>query len=657
MIGREQETRKFRDRAAWFNFVVLFFFGLVVLRLYHLQVMMGSELRRYSEANRLKKEKLFPPRGIIYDRDGKVIVDSRASFDVVMIAQYYPFTEKVDKRLRKVLGMSEEDFERKIRKARKEKSFHPVLIESDVSKDVIAAIEMDTEEFPGVYIEASVQRRYPYEAISSQVLGYVGEVNDKEIKSYSRFGLEMGDYVGKVGLEKTYDEYLRGVVGAGYVEVDARGRRRRTEEGKKLFGFAAQTEPVEGSALHLTLDMDLGVAAYEAMKKNEFNGSVVALDPRNGEVLVMLNFPTYDPETISGREVSSKVWAQLSQDEQRPLRNRAIMDHYPPGSTFKLFMAVAGMAEGLIHKDTKVDCKGYMRLGNRKFHCWKKHGIVDLTRSIKESCDFFYYKVGLDLGVDLMARYARMFGLGEKTGINLPGEESGLIPDSKWKMERYQTPWQKGETLPTVIGQSFVLATPLQMANAFAALGNGGFAYRPYLVKRIVNQKDEVVREFKPELHRRAQVDPQILDLAKQGAYEVVNEPKGTAWWSRSRMIGFAGKTGTSQVRRFDNIKAIKCPEMPYADRHHGWFVAFAPKKNPQIAVAVVAEHNCGGARAAPVARDVIEAFVKKYPIPEEELLIPKALPAPREVAKDIKAVTPAEIEGDEVPLVEEVDE
>lgn len=639
MIGREQEIRKYRDRALLFNAVVLIFFGTLLVRLYYLQIIAGDELRRYSEANRLRKEKLLPARGTIYDRNGKVIVDNRASFDVVMLPQFYPFTEVVNRRLAQALQVPWEEMEKRLKRAKKKQSFHAELIKADVSKDVIAAIEMDPEGFPGVYIEASIQRRYPYQDVSAQVLGYVGEVDSGDIKNASKQGLELepGDYIGKMGLEKAYDEFLRGTNGAGFVEVDAQGRRRRAEAGEKLLGFEAQTEPVPGNNLQLTLDMDLEAAAAEAMKRRQYHGSVVALDPQSGEILVMVNSPSYDPSLITGREVSGSVWASLADDKYRPLRNRAIQDHYPPGSTFKLFVAIAGLMEKAVTTQSRVNCVGHVQMGSRRFHCWKRHGPVDFFRSIKESCDTFYYKAGLDLGVDLMAKYARAFGLGSVTGINLPSETSGLIPDSEWKLKRFNDKWHPGENLSVAIGQGYVVTTPLQLATAYAAIGNKGFLYKPYIVKRIEGRAGEVIRDYRPELRRKIDVTSEAFEAVKDGLFQVMNEPGGTAYWHRSQVVGISGKTGTSQVRRFKEMKSVKCEALPYDERHHGWYVGYAPRVNPRIVVAVVGEHICHGSSAAPVVREVVDAYFQKYPLPEAERLA--SLPPPPKPKKQEPAV------------------
>ncbi len=618
MIGREDEVRQYRDRVVLFYGIVAGFLLLILIRLFFLQIVQGNELRRFSESNRLKKERLFPARGTIYDRDGRVIVDNRAAFDVILLAQYYPFTPEVDARLAKALGFTSEELEKKISKVRKTPTFHPVLLKADVSKDVIAAIESNRENIPGVDIETVVQRRYPLGSFASQLLGYIGEVDKADIRKLRDFSLEQGDFIGKSGLEKQYDKYLRGVNGIGYVEVDAKGRRKiAAADDARLLGYVTQTDPIPGKDLHLTVDIDIEQAAIHALKTREFTGSVVAMDPRNGELLAVVNEPSYDPSIVSTREIDSKAWHQLSTNKERPLRNRFIQDHYPPGSTFKLFMALAGLAEGLIPADFTTTCTGGMRFGNRRFNCWKRHGTVDFTKSIRESCDVFYYQLGNLLGIDRIAKYARMFGLGAATGFSMQGEQRGLIPDSEWKQKTYKEPWHPGETVSVSIGQGYVATTPLQLVNAFAAIGNGGFLFRPSVVKSILGEGGKVVKEFKPELLRKIEIAPEMLEMAKQGLFEVVNRPGGTAVGSFSQIAEISGKTGTAQVRSFANMMSVRCEQLDLDARHHGWFVGYAPRENPEIAVAVIAEHSCHGSTAARVVKEVIEAYFKKKYAPE----------------------------------------
>lgn len=620
MIGREDEVRPYRERVKFVYAIAFALFGIIVARLVFLQLIKGEELRRFSDNNRLKKEKLFASRGIIFDRNGKVIVDNRASFDVVLLSQYYTFSEENNAKLAKALQMTREELDRRISKLGKKSSFYPVLLKADVSKDIIAAIETEGEGLKGVDIEVNVQRRYPQGDVAAQLLGYTGEVDKREIASDQKKRFEAGDYIGKAGVERQYDDQLRGLNGVGYMEVDAMGRRRQAEGGEKVLGFVAQTEPVSGNNIYLTLDLDLQQTAANAFKTRGFNGSLVAMDPRNGEILALVNYPSYEPQRISGREVNPKTWRELAEDKDRPLRNRAIQDHYPPGSTFKLLLAVAGLAEGLVTEKSSVVCNGSIAFGKRHFNCWKRHGPCDFVRAIKESCDVFFYNLGLQLGVDRIAKYARLFGLGTKTGIRLSGEVNGLIPDSEWKVKRFNEAWQPGETLSVAIGQGYVDVTPVQLVRAYAAIGNGGFLYRPYLVRKIEGRGGGTLEEFRPELQTKIDLPQSVFDTVKEGLFRVINEPGGTAFLSKSKLTTLSGKTGTAQVRAFTDIMKMKCENMDRKDRHHGWFVGYAPRENPEIAIVAIAEHGCHGSSAAPIVRDVADEYFKRQLIAQGKL-------------------------------------
>ncbi len=621
MIGREDEVRDYRLRARKINALVAVCFCLIGVRLFYLQILKGDELRKYSEANRLKKEKVFPTRGIIFDRLGRVLVDNRASYDAVVLSQYYKATAKMNARLAKVLEMEEAELELKLQKA-KTQSFYPVLLKSDVSKDIIAAIEMDSEGFAGVDIEANVQRRYPYGEIAAQVFGYVGEVDKWELKRDTKKVLQFGDNIGKQGLERTFDSYLRGINGVGYVEVDAMGRRRKREQGEELLGFVAQTEPVPGDNLYLTIDLDLELVAVHAMQERNFSGAVIALDPRNGEVLVMASLPSYHPEKLSSREVDPKIWSHLSGSESGlALLNRAIQGVYPPGSTFKLLVAIAALTEGVASPHTMVNCTGFLPFGSRHFNCWRKHGNIDFITAIHQSCDVFFYTLGLQLGIDKLAKYARLFGLGERTEVErLSSEAMGLIPDSEWKQRIFKEIWYPGETLSVAIGQGAVTVTPLQLATVYAAIANGGFVYRPYIVKKIEGHQGEVIKEYQPMLKRnKIDIPTEVFEVVKEGLYRVVNEPGGTAYMSRSKAIVLSGKTGTSQIKSFTDITKKKCENMEPKDKHHAWFVGYAPRETPEIVVAVLAEHGCHGYIAGRIVKEIVEAHFEKKEVPELE--------------------------------------
>lgn len=648
MIGREDEVREFRSRVWGFQVLLIVCWSILVFRLFYLQIIKGDALRRFSEANRLKNEKLLPTRGVIFDRNGKVIVDNRAAFDVVLLSQYFKSTPDTVSRLARSLNYSKEEMDKRLQKIGKSRSYIPVLLKADVSKDIIASIETSYPSLLGVDVEATVQRRYPFKDVASQLLGHISEVDNKDIQRDSKKLLQPGDYIGRMGLERYYDSELRGVNGVGYVEVDAMGRRRKVEGAEKLLGFVAQTEPVPGNNLYLTLDVDLEMAAANSLKSHKFNGAVVALDPRSGEVLALVNEPSFEPELISGREINPKVWASLRDNKERPLRNRAIQDIYPPGSTFKLFMAIAAMAEGKASRQTSHFCGGSMSFGKRKFNCWKHHGYTDFVKSIRESCDVYYYNLGIALGPDIIAKYARLFGLGQPTEIKLPGEQRGLIPDTQWKMERFKDIWHPGETLSIAIGQGYISATPIQLANAYAAIGNGGFLYKPYIVKKIEKRNGELIKEFHPELKRKIEIAPEVFEAVKDGLYQVANSPGGTAIVSgHSKKAVISGKTGTAQVRAFSDIMRMKCESMPMKDRHHGWFVGYAPRENPEIAVAVIAEHSCHGTAAAPIVRDVIEAYFDKKNPPQVSEVEEKVKPEKKQPRK--QALEELDGEGGEV--------
>lgn len=608
MIGRDTELRQYQDRLGNVYWVMGIALLALLSRLFFLQILRGPDFRRWSESNRLKKERLASTRGRILDRNGQIIVENRAAFDVILLSQYYPFDPATNIRLAEALGMPIRDLEKRLGKAERTRSFHPVLLKADVSRDVIAAIEMDAEGFPGIDIEATVQRRHPYRDLGAQMLGYIGEVGPADLEKNS--ALQLGDTIGKMGIEKTYDDVLRGSNGVGYVEVDARGRRRLTTEGQKLLGYVNRVDPKPGKTLRLTLDVELEKVAADAMRSRAIKGAIVAMDPNSGEVLAMVNEPSYDPEMVSAREIDTELWRTLVTSEHRPLRNRAIQDHYPPGSTFKLIVALAALAEGIVTPETSVNCKGFLKFGSRKFHCWHTHGTVDFAAAIQRSCDVFFYQLGIQLGIDTLAKYARLFGFGARSGFPVAGEAAGLIADSAWKLKRFREPWQPGETLSVAIGQGFVDVTPLQLVAAYAAIGSEGFLYRPFLVSEVLGEDGKPEKSFQPQLVRKIGIDAGHFKTVKEGLLEVVKS--GTGVRARSQWTSVAGKTGTAQVRTFSNIKSVKCEDLPYDDRDHGWFVGYAPTEKPEIAVVAIAEHSCHSAVAAPLVKEVVEFYLKK---------------------------------------------
>ena len=422
-------------------------------------------------------------------------------------------------------------------------------------------------------------------------------MNQTEIAENKRY--RQGDLVGKVGLEKAWEEELRGYNGGQQIEVDATGRKLRVLDEVK-------TRP--GYNLHLTLDLALQEQVEQALGETE--GAVVVLAVETGEVLALASRPTFDPNLFA-LNIKPNEWRTLVEDPLRPLTNRALRGQYPPGSTFKPFMALAALEEGIITPETQFNCQGGLPFGGRTFHCWKRpgHGRVDLKHALAQSCDVYFYKVGLRLGIQTIAPAARRFGLGQDLGLPLAAS-TGIIPDIEWKRRRFDAPWYEGETLSVAIGQSYMLATPLQIAVATAALANGGTVYRPSFVTQVSDVDGKPIQTYAPEILTQMDIPEEYLHLVRDGMREVVHGEQGTGKKALLPHIEVAGKTGTSQVvsRIHDEDE-----EVPRHHRDHAWFIAFAPAQNPQIAVACLIEHagQGGGAVAAPVVRQVLEAYFR----------------------------------------------
>lgn len=619
-LGQEEQIREFQDRFRYLYAIVFIALGLLVSRLVFLQILSGEKMRQYSEENRIKRVKASAPRGMIFDRNRTLLIDNRPAFDLEIIPQYLRESKQTDAvvaRLSGLIGMPKKEILATLEKARGQPAFMPVKIKTDLSRDEVAAIESWKIEMPGVEVRQEIKRTNVYGDVASHLLGYIGEVNATELPSLSKFGgrYKLGDNIGKFGLEQRLEDILRGIDGEELKEVDALGRIKLEKRKGRVLGSIQDKPAIPGKNLILTIDQDLQLAATRAFADKI--GSVVALDPRNGQILAMLSRPSFDPTEFS-RGISSSLWTSLLNNPNRPLRDKTIQDHYSPGSTFKIVTAIAGLEEGAIDEKTTFHCGGNMRVGNRTYHCWSKHGHgnVNVVSAITYSCDVFFYKVALKLkSVDDIAKWATKLGLGAKTGINLAREVPGLIPTEEWKMKRFRQPWNAGETLSVAIGQSFVLTTALQLANLYSALGNGSTLYKPYLVKEIESYESQILKEFRPEVLSKVELSPRTLELVRQGLWGVVNIPGGTAFAHRLPGMDFVGKTGTVQTMRMSSDKLYgKCETWAFRERHHGMFVGFAPLNNPTIAVAVVAEHAChGSSGAAPIAKEVIKTYLQKY--------------------------------------------
>lgn len=575
-------------------------FLLLALRLWHLQVIDAGRYSDLSERNRIRYVAMAAPRGAIYDRDGELLVDTRPAFGVSVLRQEVEERDRLLERLGHYLGAERSELLARWEKGSRYPAWRPVPLADDIGRDAMEVIQENGVNLPGLLTEVRPVRFYPYGEAGAHLLGYLGEVTERELQSETFSDYRPGEFVGKSGLEKFLEKYLRGREGQRRVEVDVRGRELRLLEIQ---------EPVPGNRVFLTLRRDVQLAGEMAF--GDKAGAAVAIEVKTGEVLALVSRPAFNP-ALFARGISGQEWIALLQDPRHPLQNKAIRGQYPPGSTFKTVVALAALDAGVAGPSTSVNCQGSFRLGNRDFRCWKKegHGYTDLKKAIKESCDVWFYKVGLDLGIDRIAAMSRALGLGAPAGLELDGEKGGLIPDRQWKRKIYGVPWYDGETVNSSIGQGYVLATPMQLAVMTAAVANGGRVLRPHLVKQVQDLEGNILLAVTPETVNTVALKEADLRAVRGGLEAVVNEPGGTAWSSRLAEVRMAGKTGTAQVVKLKDDKD-RGREQLYQHRDHALFIAYAPANDPQVAVAVVVEHGGhGGSAAAPIARAMVASYL-----------------------------------------------
>lgn len=618
MFGEDDLVKNHKPRLDLIGNLILLGFLVIIARLWYLQVYKGDQFYQYSLQNRLRKEIIKAPRGMIFSRNNELMVHNVPRFDAIVIPQYLQNRQESLAKLAEVLDMSIESIEAVLARSRGQASYRPVLIKRNISRAEVAVIETESSKMPGVFVQTFISREYRDREVGGHLLGYISEISQSQLPLFRKrdnYDYRLGDFIGQFGLEEQFDLFLRGEDGYEFMEVDARGRMKRHLGGAQNLFSGIENKPERpGHNIRLTVDRDLQMVAYENLEDKV--GSVVALDVNTGEVLAMVSRPSFDPTQFS-RGLTRAYWDSLIEDERNPLRDRSIQEHYSPGSVHKTITALAALEEGLIDPDEEVMCRGTFRLGRRVYHDWKKqgHGMTDLYKSLRESVDVYYYKIATMLDIDDLAKYSRKLGLGRRTGIDLPRETTGLIPTKEWKRKRFGEEWQLGETLSCAIGQSYVLTTPLQLALSYAAIANGGKLWRPYIVREIFSNTGDIILKKEPELIDTVDISEESLKAVQRGLYEVVNKRGGTAYWHRGRGIRMAGKTGTSQVRSMTATELFsRCIDMPYHHRHHGLFVAYAPAYDPKISVAVVVENGCSGSSAAaPVAREVITKYMQKY--------------------------------------------
>jgi penicillin-binding protein 2 len=605
----------------------LLFCLLLVGRLWYLQILKGKEFSVASERNQYREVSRPAPRGLIYDRDGVLLLSNRPFFDLVLIPQYLPKKDHD-----KTIGIISDLFhvpEAFVRKRLEESAnvprFVPIRIKRNLGLHEVAVVESNKFFLPGIDVETVPRRDYdPNEA--AHLLGYLGEVGPKELDTLNgqskNFQYRIGSIIGKLGVEKKYEQFLRGSEGKDFLQVDAQGRLQ-AETGLDL-GLNRRVEGKRGLDVFLTIDSDLQRVASDAFRNK--NGAVIALNAQNGEVLTYLSHPNFSL-SIYQDGLSDDDWQSLQSNPFKPLLDKVTGGAYPPGSTYKIVTAIAALEEGVVTPERTYSCNGVFSLGSVKWGCWKKggHGVVNMRRAIEQSCDVYFYQVGNLLGADRIAKWGRMLGLGERTGLDLNTEMPGLLPTTEWKLRMKNVPWQGGDTINMAIGQGFNLTTPIQVASMYAALGNGGSLWKPYLLRKVQDERGRLVREEKPELRRKIPFTPRHVELVRKGVEDVVMAPTGTG--KRAQVKGFcvAGKTGTAQTAALKKTKNKDMDDVAFQHRDHAWFAAYSPCENAEIAVVVFSEYDGGGggAQAAPIAQKVLEAYWrKKHPemFPKKEL-------------------------------------
>ncbi|MBT7488365.1 MAG: penicillin-binding protein 2 [Rhodospirillales bacterium] len=608
-MHRDTDRHKlFSRRVAVLGGGKLLLMSALVGRMYYLQVVESERYKTLADDNRINYRLLAPPRGHIIDRFGRSMAINQENHQVVLSFEGAKATDirATLETLTAMIPLSDGDKRRVLREMRRRRSFVAITLKENLNWEEVARIEVNAPDLPGVAIDVGQTRFYPHGPEVAHVLGYVAAVSEKEIDGDPLLELP-GFRIGKSGIEKIHDLALRGAGGASQVEVDAIGRVMRELE---------RREGQAGAEVSLTIDLELQKMVTRRLK--DHSGAVVVMDAHNGDVLSMVSSPSFDPNAFN-TGLSVQNWQTLISNPRAPLTNKAIAGQYPPGSTFKMVVALAALERGIITPATQFFCSGSVELGDAEFHCWKKHGhsTVDLMKGISQSCDVYFYEIARRVGIDRIAAMARRLGFGGRLGLDLPGEQTGLIPTKRWKRKAVGSSWQQGETLIAGIGQGYVLATPLQMAVMTARLVNGGYAVVPHLTRSVstLTETSTMVQEEIASLG----IARRHLKAVSDAMADVVNGPMGTARKSQIQRSGFemGGKTGTSQVRRITKAErdtgVRKNEELPWEQRDHSLFVGYAPLNAPRYVVAVVIEHGGGGSKtAAPIARDILyEAQVR----------------------------------------------
>lgn len=649
LLVSRSDAGEFRKRYKYLALFVFLAFGVVTIRLFQLQIVDGPAYAALAHENIIRRVTLPTTRGVVRDARGRVLASSRPSYNAYIVPGRVMPSARPPRR--KSLGEEPDSWprvaealrltpaerqriEERIKRACKtdeDKSpcWRAVLVREDVPRDIVAEIKQHEAELPGVNVIASPVRYYPFKNAGAHMLGYVAEIDAETLAKFrpqgyesmsaeerqkvNPLGYDVGDGIGATGVERSWESYLRGQRGWEKRVVDARGRYRTGPDAERLLDEPRRQEPIAGRDLRLTVDIELVQAIERAMRPHAA-GAVVVLDVRTGRILALYSKPDFDPNDLSGGAGRARIreaFTKLYRDPLRPMLDKTMSGAFHPGSTFKPFSALAALEDGLIPPEQRERCDGFLEFGRRIFRCTHVHGKVALREALGASCNVYFYKVGETVGMDRIAKVATEFGLGTKSGIAVNPESPGRIPTRGWYTLRYRGQFRLGFTLNTAIGQGDTTVTPLQLALAYGALANGGTLYSPQLVRAVETADGSVVQDFPPRVRRQVAIRPDNMARILEGLSAVVNDPKGTAYPVRDAQLDVAGKTGTAQTGYI--AREEDDPKMRwYYAREHAWFAAFAPAKNPEIAVVVLVEHGGSGpTQAAPVAMQVVRDYMR----------------------------------------------
>src|SRR6202522_2583505 len=595
MFGREEKVSALRLTAV--QYIVLFIFLLLAYGLWKLQVMQSGKYAQLAEQNRIRTVPILAPRGKILDREGRIIVDNYPSFSALLLRDSARDLNADADAIAKGLHLNPEEVRQRVKHFASTPQYQPIFLKEDITPDELAFIEAHKNELPELETIMAHRRLYPRNGFMAHLIGYVGEVTE-DMLNQPQFELYTpGDVVGVSGVEKQYNDILMGKNGSRRAIVNSKGRE---------VGRLDETPAEPGKQLKLTLDLDLQIAAEEAIEGK--NGAIVAMDPHTGEILAMVSRPPFDPNDFAVK-ISRNEWDKLVNDPDKPLLNKAIQAQLAPGSTFKIIMATAGWQEG-IAQTLHVNCTSSAMFYGRRFGCWVKsgHGAVDITKAIYQSCDVFFYTLAEKLGIDRIAKYATAFGLGQKTGIDLPQEVSGVMPSEEWKIRNFKQKWYAGETISVGIGQGAVATTPIQLARAIGAIASGGLLQRPHVINPTDLPANVVPANAAPG-ETRVPIDPANWELITDAMANVVSSI-GTANSAHLQGIDFAGKTGSAQT--ISNMAKARVTNGKAKFKNNGWFAGVEPRRDPEIVVCALLEEGEHGYLAARVASQVIKAYVEK---------------------------------------------